>query len=57
MTKKTYRVVDGFDHVNGEAVPADRKVTLTEAEARFDLALGRIEPARAAKKPEAEPGE
>jgi len=38
-----YRVRDGVAWVNGARVPDDRKVRLTEAEARFDLEQGRIE--------------
>ena len=42
--KKVYRVREGVEWVNGARVPPDRKVRLTEAEARFDLDQGRIEP-------------
>lgn len=41
---KQYRVRDGVAWVNGARVPDDRKVRLTEAEARFDLEQGRIAP-------------
>lgn len=41
---KVYRVHEGVEWVNGARVPADRKVHLTDAEARFDLDQGRIEP-------------
>lgn len=54
MTKTKYLVREGVDWVNGARVPADRKVDLTDAEARFDLDLDRIFPVAAttAKKPE-----
>lgn len=42
--KKVYRVREGVEWVNAARVPQDRKVRLTEAEARFDLEQGRIEP-------------
>lgn len=45
MEKQTYLVAEGVPFVNGRAVPADRRVALTSAEAAFDLALGRIAPA------------
>lgn len=41
---KVYRVREGVEWVNGARVPQDRRVRLTEAEARFDLEQGRIEP-------------
>ena len=41
---KQYRVHEGVAWVNGARVPDDRMVRLTEAEARFDLEQGRIEP-------------
>lgn len=41
---KQYRVHEGVAWVNGARVPDDRKVRLTEAEARFDLEQGRIAP-------------
>ncbi len=44
MSKKKYLVRDGVDWVNGARVPADRKVDLTDVEARFDLDLDRIVP-------------
>jgi len=42
MEKRDYDVAEGVSWVNGTRVPANRVVTLTEAEARYDLALGRI---------------
>lgn len=42
MDKIPYRVREGVDWINGARVPADRLVDLTEAEARYDRALGRI---------------
>lgn len=42
--KKVYRVREGVEWVNAARVPQGRKVRLTEAEARFDLEQGRIEP-------------
>lgn len=43
MTTKSYRVLPGVEWVNGARVPATRKVSLSDAEARFDLDHGRIE--------------
>lgn len=40
---KVYRVREGVEWVNGARVPEDRLVTLTAAQARFDLEQGRIE--------------
>ena len=42
METKTYRVKDGVSWVNGKPVPKNRKVELTDAEARFDLGYARI---------------
>ena len=39
-----YRVREGVEWVNGARVPADRIVSLTAAEARFDIEQGRITP-------------
>lgn len=47
MSKRVYRVADGVNHVAGAKVPANRKVTLSEREALYDLSLGRITPVRA----------
>lgn len=47
MTMKSYRVRPGVEWVNGARVPATRKVNLSDAEARFDLDHGRIEPSGA----------
>ncbi|MFS2324033.1 hypothetical protein U2P60_01095 [Brucella sp. H1_1004] len=43
MTSKTYRVRPGVDWVNGARVPATRKVSLSDVEARYELDHGRIE--------------
>lgn len=43
MTVKTYRARPGVEWVNGARVPATRKVSLSDVEARFDLDHGRIE--------------
>ncbi|MEN5300193.1 hypothetical protein [Ochrobactrum sp. S1502_03] len=43
MTVKTYRVRPGVEWVNGARVPATRKVSLSDTEARFDLDHGRLE--------------
>ncbi len=50
MNTKTYRVAEGIGHVNGAPVPTNRKVSLSDQEALFDQALGRITPIRTAKK-------
>ncbi|MCF1502909.1 hypothetical protein L0F51_03900 [Afifella sp. H1R] len=42
MVKTEYIVADGVEWVNGARVPATRRVRLTEAEALYDRALGRI---------------
>lgn len=42
MEKRDYDVAEGVPWVNGTRVPANRTVSLTEGEARYDLALGRI---------------
>jgi hypothetical protein len=47
--KKKYLVRDGVNWVNGARVPTDRKIDLTDEEARFDLDHGRITPAAAKK--------
>jgi hypothetical protein len=54
MSKKKYLVRHGVDWVNGGRVSSDRKVDLTDDEARFDLDLDRIVPVSAStsKKPE-----
>ena len=48
---KTYTVADGVEWINGAPVPESREVDLSEAEALYDLALGRIreKPARRTK--------
>lgn len=40
--KRAYKVAPGVAWVNGVRVPDDRKVQLTDAEARFDIEQGRI---------------
>lgn len=53
MQKTIYRVAPGVAEINGKKVPTSRKVTLTEAEALYDLAHGRIEveaPAKPARR-------
>lgn len=49
MDTKNYLVREGVDWINGARVPADRIVSLTDAEALYDMGLGRIEalPAKA----------
>ncbi|MEP3049418.1 MAG: hypothetical protein ABJL55_16340 [Roseibium sp.] len=44
MTKKSYEVAERISVVNGAPVPDDRIVKLTDKEAMFDLANGRISP-------------
>jgi hypothetical protein len=44
MDKRDYTVAEGVAWVNGRRVPESRMVSLTLAEASFDLALGRIAP-------------
>ena len=44
MTTKAYDVTEDVPFVNGAPVPASRVVHLMEAEAAFDLGLGRIKP-------------
>lgn len=41
--KKSYMAASGVTHVNGQPVPSSRLVVLSEAEALYDLSLGRIE--------------
>lgn len=38
----TYYVQPGVGFINGKATPADGKVSMTEAEALYDLAQGRL---------------
>lgn len=42
MEKRDYDVAEGVPWVNGTRVPANRVVSLKDAEAHYDLALGRI---------------
>ncbi|HEV7418064.1 MAG TPA: hypothetical protein VGN98_18090 [Tianweitania sediminis] len=51
MQKKTYEVAQGVAWVNGKKTPKDRKVELTDAEAQYDLGLGRISLGAAKTKP------
>ncbi len=44
MAKSPFALAEGVAWVNGAPVPTDRVVHLTEAEAVFDLGLGRIAP-------------
>lgn len=52
MDTKTYLVREGVDWIDGARVPDTRKVSLTSAQALFDLAHGRItlDDARESKK-------
>lgn len=43
--KKAYLVAPGVTEINGVAVPKNRRVSLTEAEALYDLSHGRLTPA------------
>jgi hypothetical protein len=57
MSKKTYVVADGLDRISACPIPKNRRVELTEAEAAYDLSLGRIKPQQGkapAKKPSGE---
>ncbi|WP_157928774.1 hypothetical protein [Pararhizobium haloflavum] len=49
MSKTTYVARPGVDWVNGQRVPKNREIVLTAAEAKFDLAQGRIHPKADAK--------
>lgn len=54
MDKQTYLAAEGVDVVNGRPVPKNREIVLTNAEALYDLSLGRIDikvKARASAKP------
>lgn len=42
MQKNIYRAAPGVDEVNGQPVPVSGRVSLTETEALYDLAHGRI---------------
>ncbi|WP_029065622.1 hypothetical protein [Labrenzia sp. DG1229] len=59
MSKKTYYVAAGVEIVNRAPVPKNRRVRLTESEAIYDLALGRISARKPAvtKKGAADKGE
>ena len=43
MSKKTYEALPGVEWVNGQPVPESREMKLSAAEAKFDLAQGRIQ--------------
>ncbi len=43
--KKTYLVAEGVTEINGAAVPASRRVSLTDAEALYDLSYDNLTPA------------
>ncbi|GHA13367.1 hypothetical protein GCM10007989_04960 [Devosia pacifica] len=51
MTKTTYEARPDVAWVNGKPVPKNRRVELTEAEAGYDLSLGRIAPVGSKAKP------
>lgn len=40
--KKAYLVAPGVTEINGAPVPKNRRVSLTEAEALYDLGHGRL---------------
>lgn len=42
--KKAYKAAPGVRVVNGEAVPKNRIVMLTEAEALYQIAHGNVDP-------------
>lgn len=48
--KKLYVVAPGVTEINGAPVPANRRVSLTEAEALYDLGHGRLTPAPTRKR-------
>ena len=43
--KTLYVVAPGVTEINGAPVPSNRRMSLTEAEALYDLAHGRLQPA------------
>jgi hypothetical protein len=43
--KKLYLVAPGVTEINGVPVPSNRRVSLTDAEALYDLGHGRLTPA------------
>lgn len=51
MAKKTFAVADGVNWINGAEVPDSREVSLSDAEALYDKALGRIAEKAPAKPP------
>jgi len=40
---KTYLVKEGVERVNGKRVPTDRKVHLTDEQARYEFDQGKLE--------------
>lgn len=50
MQTRQYRARPGVTTINGAKVPANRIVTLTDRQARYDLDHGRIEPVRKARR-------
>lgn len=52
---KAYRVLDGVETVDGQRVPEDRIVRLSDISARFDLDAGKILPLDEAKPTAPEP--
>lgn len=49
--KKLYQVAPGVTEINGAPVPSNRRVTLTQAEALYDLGHGRLTPLPPRKAP------
>ena len=43
--KKLYLAAPGVTQINGVRVPSNRRMSLTEAEALYDLGHGRLTPA------------
>ncbi|WP_306147241.1 MULTISPECIES: hypothetical protein [unclassified Roseibium] len=46
MSKKTYVVAEGHERISAGPVPENGRIELSEAEAAYDLSLGRIKPQR-----------
>ncbi|MFN4098151.1 MAG: hypothetical protein ACK4GT_00105 [Pararhodobacter sp.] len=46
MQLRQYRVRPGVTAVNGQKVPSNRLVMLSDVQARYDLDHGRIEPVK-----------
>jgi len=51
MSAKLYLVAEGTASINGQPVPSDRIMKLTDLQARFDLSLGRLTPYEPPKSP------